>query len=256
MIVNQSSPWNGIGEQMPSWEEEEEDINFQLIPWDESDMNEAMNVINNSPSDQIPNDISSEPPTIPEIDPSSSSSSNSNGSSPDSAIVPRSSSRSTRYTGHFRGLISREILSDTPTYKEAMRGRDADKWKVAISEELNSLKSNDTFDVVPRPHGWRIVGSKFVLRIKRDSYGNASRYKARLVAQGFTQEQGIDYTETFAPVAGINTFLVLLAVAASNDWEIHQMGFDTAYLNAPLSEEVYMEAPTELIPDAKLGTRY
>lgn len=240
-IEEETPPWDTINH-MPSWEEEDDADNSRLLaplafnPDNSCDVDKDLNIgINHSSNQANMGELSPEPPLTPT-------------NNITSTFSPRTSSRNTRYKGHFRGLLSREITSDTPTYKEGLEGTDSEKWKKAILEELNSLKANETFDIVPRPQGRRIVGSKFVFRIKRDSEGHILRYKARLVAQGFTQQEGIDFTETFAPVAGINTILVLLSIAASCNWHIHQMDFDTAYLNAPLTEEVYMEAPLELLP--------
>ena len=170
-----------------------------------------------------------------------------NGDDNEEPAPLRRSTRTSRFEGSFKGLTSRMMSSDEPTYKEALSGPDSNKWKAAINEELASLEANEVFELVPRPSDRRIVSHKFVLKIKRDEKGSISRYKARLVARGYTQEYGIDYSETFSPVASINTILVMLALAASYGWEVHQMDFDTAYLNAPLTEEVYMEAPEELL---------
>lgn len=91
-----------------------------------------------------------------------------------------------------------------------------------------------------------MIKCHFVLKRKRDAAGNISKYKARLVACGYSQVYGVDYKETFSPVARLNTIFVLLSITASKGWCIHQMDIDCAYLNARLKEEIYMEAPKEL----------
>ena len=150
-------------------------------------------------------------------------------------------------------MVTSNSNSDDPTYKQAINGPDANLWKDAINKEIEGLERLKTWNIVDRPKDQRAVGSRFVLRRKRDAQGNISKYKARLVAQCFTQTFGLDYTETFSPVVRLNTVLVLLSLAATKDWEIHQMDVDTAYLNATLEEEIYLEPPNELnLPRSKV----
>jgi hypothetical protein len=87
------------------------------------------------------------------------------------------------------------------TFKKAVASPDRDKWISAMKEELESLRHHGTYKLTDLPSGRRAVGSKWVFKIKRDSEGKPIRYKARLVAQGFTQRKGLNFQETFAPVA-------------------------------------------------------
>lgn len=117
------------------------------------------------------------------------------------------------------------------------------KWKAAMEEEKRSLLQNGTWDYVDCPEGRKIVGCRWVFTIKYKANGEIERYKARLVAKGYSQTYGIDYTETFAPVAKINTVRVLLSLAANLDWPLQQFDVKNAFLHGELSEEVYMELP-------------
>ena len=124
------------------------------------------------------------------------------------------------------------------------------QWLAAMEEEMCRIKELGTWDLVPKPADTNIVGCKWVYKVKRDNKGEVSRYKARLVAQGFTQVPGVDYIDTFAPVAKFPTLHVLLALAVTYDWEIHQMDVKNAYLNGKLTETIFMKQPLNFI-DAK-----
>jgi len=106
------------------------------------------------------------------------------------------------------------------------------------------------YDIVPQPKGCKVVGSKWVLHIKCGPDGQVQKYKARIVAQGFTQVEGLDYDQTFAPVVKLSTFCTILAIAVQQNLTIHQMDVKAAYLNGKLKEEIHMEAPPSLeIPE-------
>ena len=117
------------------------------------------------------------------------------------------------------------------------------EWKTAVLEEMKALTSNNTWDIVVLPEGKKVVGCKWVFTVKYKSDGGIERYKARLVAQGYTQTFGVDYEETFALVAKLNSIRVLLSLAANLDWELHQMDVKNAFLNGELEEEIYMKIP-------------
>ncbi|KAJ9542123.1 hypothetical protein OSB04_028629 [Centaurea solstitialis] len=112
-----------------------------------------------------------------------------------------------------------------------------------MQEELRALAKAQTWDPVPLPPGKRPIGSKWVFKIKTKSDGSIDQYKARLVANGFNQEYGIDYEENFAPVARVTSVCCLLASAATKHWPLFQMDVKNAFLNGDLSEEVYMTPP-------------
>ena len=117
------------------------------------------------------------------------------------------------------------------------------KWEKAMDEEMAALDANETWDLVPLPEGKNAIGCKWVYKIKHNADGSISRYKARLVAKGYAQTYGIDYEETFSPVAKMATVRVIISVAAAKGWVLHQMDVNNAFLNGDLHEEVYMEQP-------------
>jgi Reverse transcriptase (RNA-dependent DNA polymerase)/Pol polyprotein, beta-barrel domain/Integrase core domain len=129
------------------------------------------------------------------------------------------------------------------TYKQALRCADAPKWESAMKEELASLERLGTWQIVPRPKNARPITARWVYKLKLGSDNQPVRYKARLVARGFQQTHGVDYDETFAPVVKLKSLKLVLALAAAQDLEVKQIDFDTAFLNAELSHEVYMELP-------------
>ena len=102
---------------------------------------------------------------------------------------------------------------------------------------------NGVWEVVPRPEGKFVLTSKRLYKIKHAADGNIDKYKARFVARGFSQIEGVDYDETFAPVARFSSIRVVISVVAEMGWRIHQMNVKTAFLNGLLQEEVYLEQP-------------
>ena len=132
--------------------------------------------------------------------------------------------------------------NEPQTYKQAMKSLDAVKWKKAIDDEVDSLTKLGVWKTMACS-GVKPIKSRWVFKIKLDSMNQPVRYKARLVAKGFQQQYGIDYNETFAPVVKLKSIKMVLAVAAAMDLELKQLDFDTAFLNATLNEDVYMELP-------------
>ncbi|RVW82116.1 Retrovirus-related Pol polyprotein from transposon RE1 [Vitis vinifera] len=126
------------------------------------------------------------------------------------------------------------------TIQEALK---ISEWKKAVQDEIDALEKNGTWTITDLPVGKRPVGCKWIFTIKYKADGSVERFKARLVARGFTQSYGIDYQETFAPVAKLNTIRILLSLAVNQDWCLQQLDIKNAFLNGDLEEEVYMEIP-------------
>ncbi|KAJ1019564.1 hypothetical protein NDA18_006042 [Ustilago nuda] len=141
------------------------------------------------------------------------------------------------------GAANTAVLNLDPTLGEAMNGEDAQLWKEAIRKELEGLKAMGTWEVVNHPSGVPLVDSKVMLRLKLDADGVPIKHKARLVVRGFTQREGINYQETFSPVAPLGAIRAILALAVQNDWEVHALDITMAYLNSRLKEAIYMKPP-------------
>jgi len=115
-------------------------------------------------------------------------------------------------------------------------------WVMAMQEELNNFTRNKVWSLVERPKQ-NIIGTKWVFRNKQDEHGVVTRNKARLVAQGYTQIEGLDFGETYAPVARLESIRILLAYATHHDFKLYQMDVKSVFLNGPISELVYVEQP-------------
>ncbi|KAD3068312.1 hypothetical protein E3N88_36192 [Mikania micrantha] len=131
-------------------------------------------------------------------------------------------------------------ISDPNTYSEAATKQE---WQQAMREEIAALEKNNTWTLTSLPQGKNVVGVKWTFKTKVGSNGEILRFKARLVAKGYSQIEGIDYTETFAPVARFETIRVVIATAAHRGWELHQLDVKTAFLNGDLTEEIYVQQP-------------
>jgi len=118
-----------------------------------------------------------------------------------------------------------------------------EKWVAAMHEKLNQFRRNDVWLLVPKSDEMNIIGTKWVFRNKLDESGMITRNKARLVAKGYNQEEGIDYGETFAPVARLEAVRLLLAFSCMSGFKLFQMDVKSAFLNGIINEEVYVEQP-------------
>jgi hypothetical protein len=144
-------------------------------------------------------------------------------------------SRLANFCEHYSFVSSIEPF----TVEEALQDLD---WVLAMKEELNNFKRNEVWSLVPRPKQ-NVVGTKWVFRNKQDEHGVVTRNKARLVAKGYAQVAGLDFEETFAHVARLESIQILLAYAAHHSFKLFQMNVKSAILNGPIKEEVYVEQP-------------
>ena len=144
-------------------------------------------------------------------------------------------SRVATFCEHYSSVFSLEPLR----VEDALNDPD---WVKAMQEELNNFKRNEVWTLVERPKQ-NVVGTKWVFRNKQDEHGVVTRNKARLVAKGYSQVEGLDFGETYAPVARLESIRILLAYATNHDIKLYQMDVKSAFLNGPIKEEVYVEQP-------------
>jgi len=137
------------------------------------------------------------------------------------------------------GLLS--VIEPT-TVDEALSG---DRWIIVMQEELNQFQRNDVWDLVPKPQQKNIIGIKWVFKNKLNEQGEVVRNKGRLVAQGYSQQEDIDYIETFAPVVRLKAISLLQSYAVNHGIILYQMGVKSAFLNGVISEEVFVMQPDE-----------
>ena len=130
------------------------------------------------------------------------------------------------------------------------------RWKAAMNEEMKSLQKNEMWELVECPLGKNPVRCHWIYTMKYKVDGSIKCFKTRLVAKGYTQTYGIDYTETFAPVAKFNMVQVLLSLAAGLDWPLQQFHVKNAFLHGELSEEVYMDPPPGCMGSESRVKRY
>ncbi|CAI7851945.1 unnamed protein product, partial [Closterium sp. NIES-53] len=147
---------------------------------------------------------------------------------------------------------------DIPTprsYAQAIEGPYSSQWQSAMVAEMASLKSTGTYvDEVPPP-GANIVSGMWIFRVKRPP-GSPPVFKARYVARGFSQRQGVDFFQTFSPTPKMTTLRVLLHVAAQRDYELHSLDFSTAFLQGSLHEEIWLHRPPGFTRSFPPGTRW
>jgi hypothetical protein len=116
-------------------------------------------------------------------------------------------------------------------------------WDNAMDEELATLDANDTWELVILLKNKKVIGCKWVYKVKHNLNGSVSKYKARLVAKGYAQNYGIDYEETYSPIVKMTTIRAIIVMAITKGWSLHQMDIKNVFFHGYLQEEVYMEQP-------------
>ena len=170
--------------------------------------------------------------------------------------LTRAKARRASYVPVFRGLSYKGRLdkamvskcsvstSDIPRhFKEAQSSIHWNCWLEAIESEVLSFEENQTWELVSYRKGVRRVGSQSVFSVKLDQSGNVTRWKARLVAQGFSQRPGVDFIETYAPVVGLNTVRLFLSLVCSRRMFLKQLDVKTAYLKGDIDTDIFMRPP-------------
>ncbi|KAJ0865146.1 putative RNA-directed DNA polymerase [Helianthus annuus] len=170
---------------------------------------------------------------------------------PDSSspiIGPRRSNRVSKPNPKYVVNVAvTEVEESKPnTFEEAC---EKEEWNHAMQDEIEAMNRNETWVLVPKPKDVKPISCKWVFKIKRKTDGSFERHKARLVARGFSQQFGVDYEDTFSPVAKIATIRVLIAVAASNGWKLHQMDVKNVFLYGDLDHTIHMEQPKGFVSE-------
>jgi hypothetical protein len=137
-------------------------------------------------------------------------------------------------------LMTQLIDAEPSTYEEATQHG---VWQEAMMEEYVSIMKNDVWEVVPRSEGKKVVGSKWIYKVKHATDGCMDKYKARFMEKGFSQREGVDYEETFTSIARYSSIKIVISLAIEMGWRVHQMDVKIAFLNGVVEEEVYVEQP-------------
>lgn len=148
------------------------------------------------------------------------------------------------YDMSYVSLTSSQFGDEPQTYQEAISCSNASFWKQAMITEYKSLLDNNVWNLVDRPVNHNVVKCKWVYKIKKNASGDFKRFKARLVACGYSQKFGIDFNETFAPVVRHSTIRLLFAIGNQLDMDMEHLDVTTAFLNGELDEQIFMEQPS------------
>jgi hypothetical protein len=162
-------------------------------------------------------------------------------------VVPKGTFRERKRPHRFGGYVA---LMRSINDAKSSSFEEEDKlqiWKDAMLEEYRSIIKNNVWDIVPRPKDKSMVSSKWIYKIKHAADGSVEKLKEIFVARGFTQKEGIDYEETFSPVAKYTSILAIISLASILGWKLHQMDVKTTLLNGNIEQEVFVEQPDGFI---------
>ena len=157
------------------------------------------------------------------------------------------------YDMHFSGEVALTVVCEAASYLKAMKSLENPMWEATIQVEYRFLTSNSTWDLMPYSRDVKVIGSMWKFKSKRDSKGNISKYKARLVARG--EKKQPDWNSVFAPTMRYTSLRVIMALACYTDWEIEQMDGVNAFLNADVESNIYIEEPQGVGTAVVDGTR-
>ena len=132
------------------------------------------------------------------------------------------------------------IDKEPKCFEEEIKQKD---WVDSMVQEYQSIIKNDVWEIVPRPKDKSVVSPKWIFKTKHSTDGSIQKYKARFIAHRFSQKEGIDYEDTFAPVGRYTSIRTILALASNMKWKLHHMDIATTFLNGLIEEEVYIEQP-------------
>ncbi|KAL0313179.1 UNVERIFIED_CONTAM: Retrovirus-related Pol polyprotein from transposon TNT 1-94 [Sesamum radiatum] len=163
---------------------------------------------------------------------------------------PRRSKRARVVKDFGSDFVTYNIEDDLVTFKDAMSSSEAKQWKEAVKSEMDSIVSNRTWVLVDLPPGCTIIGCKWIFKKKLRPDGSVDKFKARLVAKDFKQKEGIDYFNTYSPIARLTTIRVLTTRALVYSLSIHQMDVKTIFLYGELDKKIYMDQPEGFVAHA------
>ena len=170
-------------------------------------------------------------------------------SAPSSRVVTRAMNNIRKPNPKYALVTSTTDLSIEPScFSQAQK---FPEWRQAMADEFNALQRTGTWTLIPYHSSMNVLPNKWVFRIKRRADGSVERYKARLVANGFHQHEGIDYGETFSPVVNHSTIRLVIALAVQFNWSIRQLDVQKAFLHGSLQEVVYMRQPSGFVDPQK-----
>lgn len=149
-----------------------------------------------------------------------------------------------------KNLMASSCINEPTCYSDALGSEDADMWSAAIKEELEAHNANKTWSIVEKKGSEKEISGRWVFKLKLYADGSIERYKARLVARGYTQKQGVDFHEVFSPVVRMDSVRLLFSIAAQFNLKFKQFDIATAFLHGEVSEELYLKPPEGLdVPD-------